>query len=507
MSARANDAGFVRTLGTALLTFVLGFVAHADDSPNVLLIVADDHAPYVMGAYGNDLVHTPNLDRLAASGMRFDRAYCNAPVCTASRASFLTGRYPRTIGVTQLRTALPAEETTLAEVLGANGYDTAAFGKMHFNSNLSHGFRVRADRPQHAAMLKARGAQPLSDDGSTLGPWRPFKSPAREWLNSMTWPYPAVEGDMPSHFFVDEAEKFLTADRDGPFFCIVSFYEPHSPFHFPVEYCGRHTAEEFDPPEPGIEDAWQVPKIFQDLTREEKQGITAAYYTSTEYMDANVGRLLAILDATGKADDTLVIYFGDHGYFLGHHGRFEKHSMFEEAVRVPLVIRYPDLVSSGSSSDALVELVDVFPTVTDLCNIVISGDVQGHSLRPILDGSHDRIRDYVFVEYSENEEGMVRDKQWKLIYGTGNRARQDGYEIDNPTPGRYILLYDTVKDPHETTNLANDPAQADRVTRMVHLLREHFELTARRPELLPQVANDFTMLDACLQPRDVQKPE
>src|SRR5262245_39239780 len=117
---------------------------------NVLWIVADDHAAYVCGAYGNQQVRTPNLDRLAAEGMRFDRAYCNSPVCTASRQSFLTGRYPRTIGVTQLRTPLPESEETLAEILKAQGYATAAIGKMHFNSKLTHGFDLRLDAPDHA---------------------------------------------------------------------------------------------------------------------------------------------------------------------------------------------------------------------------------------------------------------------------------------------------------------------------------------------------------------------
>src|SRR5438477_12782929 len=122
--------------------------------PNVLWVCADDHAPYVCGAYGNPTVHTPNLDRLAAGGVRFDRAYCNSPVCTASRQSFLTGRYPRTLGVTQLQTALPENETTLAELLRAPGYETAAIGKMHFNGNLKHGFDVRIDLPDYRRELR-----------------------------------------------------------------------------------------------------------------------------------------------------------------------------------------------------------------------------------------------------------------------------------------------------------------------------------------------------------------
>jgi choline-sulfatase len=132
--------------------------------PNVLWICADDHAPYVCGAYGNKIVRTPNLDRLASGGVRFDRAYCNSPVCTASRQSFLTGRYPRALGVTLLQTPLPAGEQTLAMLLRAAGYDTAAIGKMHFNSNLRHGFDCRIDLPQHVRHLKEHPPAPLSPD-------------------------------------------------------------------------------------------------------------------------------------------------------------------------------------------------------------------------------------------------------------------------------------------------------------------------------------------------------
>src|SRR2546426_7730252 len=165
------------------ITCGLTLLAHSDwaqekQAPNILWIIADDHVPYVMGAYGNKQVRTPNLDKLAAQGMRFDRAFCNSPVCTASRQSFLTGRYPRTIGVTQLASALPDNEVTLAEILKTNGYDTAAIGKMHFNSNLKHGFDLRIDLEQHRQWLTARGKSPVPARVKVLPPWKPFVDPA-----------------------------------------------------------------------------------------------------------------------------------------------------------------------------------------------------------------------------------------------------------------------------------------------------------------------------------------
>src|SRR4051794_22574382 len=177
--------------------------------PNVLWICADDHAPYVCGAYGNKKVHTPHLDRLAASGMRFDRAYCNSPVCTASRQSFITGRYPRTLGVTQLKTALPQHEKTLADLLKTAGYRTAAIGKMHFNSDLKHGFDLRLDLEAPRRWLANRGPAEIPRDVAVLPPWKPFKDPARIWLNSSALPFPALEADMASVYFAEQATRFL----------------------------------------------------------------------------------------------------------------------------------------------------------------------------------------------------------------------------------------------------------------------------------------------------------
>src|SRR5262249_45302633 len=146
-------------------------------------------------------VKTPNIDRIAAEGLRFDRAYCNSPVCTASRQSFLTGRYPRTVGVTLLKTPLPESETTLAELLRDAGYDTAAVGKMHFNSDLTHGFALRADPPQHRQWLAQRGKAALPEGVKVQPPWKPFRDPAGVWLNSECLPFGAVDRDMAGSYF------------------------------------------------------------------------------------------------------------------------------------------------------------------------------------------------------------------------------------------------------------------------------------------------------------------
>src|SRR5687767_4051423 len=225
----------------ALLATLAGVCDAAESSsrPNVLWLIADDHAAYVTGCYGNKLVQTPNIDALASAGMRFDRAYCNSPVCTASRQSFLTGRYPRSIGVSLLPTPLPEEELTLAEIFQQAGYTTAAIGKMHFNSQLAHGFDVRIDMPQYQQWIKQKGRDPLPEGVEVLGQWKPFRDPASVWLNSGYRPFAATLEDMPSTFIARRAQQYLLEKRDQPFFAIVSFYEPHSPYRFPVEFAGR----------------------------------------------------------------------------------------------------------------------------------------------------------------------------------------------------------------------------------------------------------------------------
>ena len=473
--------------------------------PNVLWISGDDHAPYVMGAYGNRIVRTPNLDRLAAQAMRFDRAYCNSPVCTASRQSLLTGRYPRTIGVTQLRTPLPSAEVTLAEMLKEAGYATGAIGKMHFNSDLPHGFDVRIDREGHGAWLRKKGRTAVPAGMEVQARWRPFDDPARVWLNSAARPVGFVEADAPGTFFAQQAKAFLRVERREPFFLMVSFYEPHSPFEFPVEYAGRHKPGAFQVPPVTAADAGQVPKVFADLTEKEKQGIIAAYHTSVEYLDANVGRVLAALEASGRADDTMVVYTGDHGYMLGQHGRFEKHCGYEPAVRSPLLMRMPGKDRKGRSTSALVEFIDIVPTVLETVGLAAPRNVQGRSLMPLLTGRSDAHRERVFIEYSENEEAYVVTPRWKLIYCTGNREREDGYATGKPSPGRTFRLYDLGNDPDEMDDVAATHPEV--VNDLVRALAVHMKGTARDPAAVPTTNDPHELLSFCLPPRDVTKEE
>lgn len=452
----------------------------ADPRPNVLLILGDDHAAYALSCYDHPVVRTPSLDRLAERGARFTRAYCNAPMCTPSRQSLLTGRMPHAAGVTLLKTPLSGDEITLAEVLRDAGYRTAAIGKMHFNGPLDHGFEQRIDQPQFRQRQEAHPPAPLPDDLAVLGPWRPFRDPASSWLNAARLPYAARDADMAGTFYAQQAAERLQS-TDQPFFLVVSFYEPHSPFHFPIEYAGRIDASRLEVPPVGPDDAAGIPLIFRGLSDDEKRGIAAAYYTSVEFLDKNVGLVLDALDASGRAENTLVIYAGDHGYQLGHHGRFEKHAFFEEAIRSPLLMAWSGQIAPRQVIDRFAEFVDLFPTIAAACRVDLPADRHGKSLLPLVAGAatDPPPHDAVFGIYGENEEAMIRTERWKLFYCSGLRARDDGYSTDDPTPGRYVKLFDLQADPGEMHNLATQPDQQSRVAELKGRLVDRLAETAR----------------------------
>jgi choline-sulfatase len=418
-------------------------------------------------------------------------------VCTAARQAFLTGRYPRSIGVTQLASVLPDSERTLAHELSDAGYETAAFGKMHFNSPLKHGFEHRLDIEEFNALRKQIGRAPIPAGVKVQPPWRPFKDPAKVWLNSACLPFDYMENDTSAAWFAGQAERFMRETREKPFFLVASFYEPHSPYNFPPEYRGRHAPSDFAAPKLGPDDAAQVPLVFKDMTEAEKCGSIAAYHTSVEFLDHSVGRVLDALDQSGQAANTLVVYLADHGYLLGQHGRFEKHSGFDPAIRVPLIMRLPGTIKPGTHSTALVQTIDLAPTILDLIGRPVSPAIQGRSILPLLRNPTATHRDHVVIEYSENAEAYIRTDRWKFTYCAGNRARKDGYVTANPTPGKTVRLYDLHADADEMTNLADQPEHASRVAAFTAQLTEHLRATAR--------VGSAGSLKELLQPADIPK--
>ena len=237
---------------------------------------------------------------------------------------------------------------TLGDWLGGHGYDTAAIGKMHFNSPVAP--RVpRADRPQGLGSLARR--QPSRRAATTAAPGGPSTTRPPSGSTPPAGPSACPPRRWTRPTSPTEAIEYLRDHRDDPFALVVGFYDPHSPFRFPDEWAGRFRPESFPVPRVSPADLRDQPLVFRDLTGRDAQGIQAAYYTSLSFLDHQVGRVVDALDALGLADDTVVVYLGDNGYMLGEHGRFEKHCFYEPAVRVPLLVRWTGHLPAGRRVD------------------------------------------------------------------------------------------------------------------------------------------------------------
>ena len=441
---------------------------------NVLLIISDDLATHAVGSYGNDIVQTPNIDRLASEGVRFEKAYANSPMCTPSRATIMTGRYPHATGVTLLRSSLPDSVITIAEILKSHDFATGIFGKTHFNSELKHGFDTLVNNREHRAYLAATTQPALHDSTKVRPQWKPFRDPARIWLNAEG----ATSGNHFEHslgtFFAKSTMQFVEANKNKPFFAVASFREPHSPFNFSIEYQGKYNPEKLTLPMSSAEDERWVPSEFKDLTSPEKQGIIRSYYSSVEYMDRNVGYLLDELDRLGLAENTLVVFVGDHGYLLNHHGRFEKHMMWEEAVTTPLIIRG---YRQGETVKENVELADLVPTMLSALGLNPLKEMHGKALQGLLTGEATSHREYTFSEYLTDNKAMITDGKWKYIFTTGKRDLGSGYETGLGPSGILHRLYDLKSDPGETTDLAAKMKYTTELHRLQNALLARFRET------------------------------
>lgn len=501
--------GWDRTAALLLAFATLGIVATARAAeparkpPNLLLIVDDDHAAETLGIEGDPRGATPNLDGLARQGAYFRRAYCNNPLCTPSRQSFISGKLPHATGVTRLQTALPESVRTLGHMLGERGYRTAAVGKMHFNGPSSHGFGLRRD---YAEWLKHLGAHPPAG-GDNRKPWRPMIDPTAGWLNAGVEDAGLDSWSMDATYFVNRAIRFMKEEPGRPFALVVSFYEPHAPFHFPVEYKGRFRPDQFAAPPVSVRDRAEQPAVFCGLEPRHVRGIQASYYTSIAFVDEQIGRLVRALDDNGLGNDTLVVFLSDNGYMLGRHGRFEKHCFYESAVRVPLMFRRPGQIPTDRRVDELVELVDVLPTIFALLGQPTPPGLHGLDMSGLVLGKSGAVgRSVVFSEYNENEEAMARTKRYKLIVGSGRRARKDGYAPTHPPTGPYERLFDVQADPNEDHDLSADPSLAVVKADLIRSLAGRFRATWEGPEPIPAGLSDRGLVEWCLTPRDRPNP-
>lgn len=480
---------------------------------NVVVILADDHALNVTGNYGNGIIRSPNIDRLAARGITFDRAYCNAPICSASRASLLTGKYPHATGVNLLFTPFQDEgNTTVAEHLQQRNFRTALFGKTHFNNWIwgslyenglpKHGFDTLVERSEYQAWLKMNPPDPVPDSAVYYDRER-AAGDIGEWMNARCLPHPVRDAGSEGTFYTEQAIDFIRKNRDQPFFVWLAFKEPHHPYYFPMEFAGKYHAKDMPLPTGSPEDDRWVPEKYRGLTDAEKRGIIAAYYTSTAYMDKNVGLVLDALSTMGLEEETAVLYISDNGYLLNDHKRFEKHTVWEEAVHQPMILRLGKDFRAGQREAALVEYIDVVPTLLDLLGEPPLSEAQGKSFASVLRGNTEQHREFTFSEYLEDNLAMVCTEEWKYMFTTGRRDLGIGYQTGYGPSGIVHRLYNLRLDPAESKDLSKDPAYAEILTGMQKRMLEVFRQTHPDATACPQSLTPEGQLVWFCEPRDV----
>jgi uncharacterized sulfatase len=440
--------------------------AAAPKKLNVLFLVADD-LNADLGCYGHSQVKSPHIDALAARGLRFDHAYCQYPLCNPSRSSFLTGRRPDETGVeenaTHFRKNLP-DCVTLPQLFRKHGYFVARVGKLyHYGVPTQIGTSGLDDAPSWQQVVNPRGRD--KDDEDKI-----FTLTEGQFGGTLSWlAADGTDAEQTDGLGAAAAVKLLEEHKDEPFFLAVGFYRPHTPYVAPKPYFALYPTDKVplrtvpegelaSLPRPALGSHKKEHDLLTDPLRREA---IQAYQASISFMDAQVGKVLDALDRLELRDSTVVLMTSDHGYHLGEHSLWQKMSLFEESARVPLVISAPGMKAPGKSTPRVAELIDLYPTLADLCGLPAPADLPGRSLRPQLDdpqapgkavavtqvvrgggpNSKTKLRGYA-----------VRDERFRYIEWDGGKAGAQ--------------LYDHRTDPQEHKNLAADPAHAQTIAEL-----------------------------------------
>ncbi len=458
-----------------------GAAVAAPERWNLLILTNDQHRADALGCAANPVVRTPNLDRLASQGVLFERHFVQCPQCVPSRAALHTGRYPHVNRTPTNLYQLPPEEQTLPSILRRHGYRTATVGELPFApTKFLGGFEtvVSSDREYHA-FQEAHGwrGRSLSAERAALLREHEQRSLKQFQASAVPWP---VELDETA-FHAGQAIEFLRAHRDRPFYLHLNFRRPHHPFDPPspsdrmyegAAFPPSHRRDgEMDNKPPGQRKALASSVGFdlRTMTARDLDRIKSHYYGMISLQDDYIGRILGELDTLGLAARTLVVFNSDHGEMLGDHGLlFKGGYMYDEVVRAPLILRVPGRLPSGRRIPALVESIDVLPTVLELLNIPIPEGVQGRSLVATIEGKPGLQR-AVHAEFPTIK--MIRTDRWKLVH-----------YVRAP----YGELYDLREDPHELYNRFADPGAAAARTEMQAMLADWFIDSADplRPPLL-----------------------
>ncbi len=442
--------------GTAAFTTGLlpNLKAKAAERYNVLFIMVDDLRP-LLGCYGHPEIHTPNIDKLAQRGTLFNRAYCQYPVCNPSRASILTGLRPNTTKVfsnkAEFRENLP-NAVTLPQLFKAHGYHTQSVGK------IAHNLTMQDDTYSWSV---SSWTNPCTLNPPFVPSWQAYDVEDDELRDGQT---------------AKHAVEVLKVIQKKQFFLAVGFSKPHLPLYAPEKYYKLYEGVDFSLPPTGslprsiptiverkYSDLGEILK-FQDVLNEENLSdvrtleLIRAYAASTSYMDAQVGRVLNQLDTLRLTDNTVIAFAGDHGYHLGEHGTWGKNTLFEVSLRSPLIISIPRQTYQGVKTDALAELVDIYPTLCDACQLPIPLQLEGLSLLPVIGHPRHPWKTAAFSQIS---------------WGKGNSMRTERYRYtewgNNGTLGQE--LYDYQIDPDETVNIASLPENSELVAQLSEQLR------------------------------------
>lgn len=469
MNARRVRLGWV--LGVALAW--VAAAGAAERKTNVLFIAVDDMNAD-LGCYGSPVVQSPAIDRLAARGVRFDRAYCQFPLCSPSRSSIMTGLRPDATRVFDLqyhfRQGLP-DVVTLPQLFMRNGYYAARVGKIYHYGNPGDIGTSGLDDPaswQEFVNPAGRDKTTLEPDVTNFTPKRGLGS-AMSFLNDKE----GRDEDHTDGKVATEAIRLLEKHRAEPFFLAVGFYKPHTPYIAPKKYFDLYPLEKIVVPEmpAGFAGTVPVPALASTrpwpnfgVTPEEARLTKQAYYAAISFVDAQIGRVVEALDRLGLRENTVIVFWSDHGYSLGEHGLWMKQSCFEESARVPLIIVPPGGKPEGAAkvSPRLVELVDLYPTLADYAGLTPPENLAGKSLRRLVakpDATWDRPA-FTQVERAGFPGWSVRTPRWR--YTEWDQAKK-GAE-----------LYDHDADPGEMKNLAGDPSQAAVVTELHALIKKNW---------------------------------
>ncbi|MFT4542163.1 MAG: iduronate 2-sulfatase [Planctomycetota bacterium] len=430
---------------------------------NVLFIISDDLTATALSCYGSEHCDTPNIDRLAASGVRFTSAYCQGTYCGPSRASFMSGYYPHAIKMLGYKSPRPAlgERTTWAGHFRAAGYHTTRVSKI-FHMGVPGGIEAGTDGADDpiswTTRYNSQGPEwKAPGKGETLEGNPDGSKPV---MGGNTFVIVAAEGDDLLHSDGKTAQKaceLIAELKDERFFMGVGFVRPHVPFVAPEPYFEAYPFEEMPLPEKVAGDWDDIPaaginyktsmNMKMDVTRQKKA--VSGYFASVAYMDAQVGKVMTALEESGVRDETIVIFTSDHGYHLGEHDFWAKVSLHEESVRVPLIISVPGKEPAVCGS--LTELLDLYPTLSSLCGLSVPKRIQGKDISPMLDDPSHTVRSAAF---SVNGKGfLLREEKWAYMQYAEDASKG-------------VELFDMEADPAQLTNLAHDPDVRAIVERM-----------------------------------------